>query len=77
MVNIKNVTINEPQFTIEKQCDRCLNTLYFSEAVVTDVETDPEGHVINASITCPICGNVIVLYSCPNELPIIVDDPAA
>ncbi|WP_048197746.1 hypothetical protein [Methanocella arvoryzae] len=63
MVNIKNVTLNDPQFTIEKQCDRCLNVLYFSEAVLTDVETDTEGNVIRSSIICPICGNVIVLYS--------------
>lgn len=68
MVNIKNVTLTDPQFTIEKQCDRCLNTLYFSEAVVTDVETDQEGNVLRSSIVCPICHNIIVLYVGQQEL---------
>jgi hypothetical protein len=76
MVNIKNVTLNDPQFTIEKQCDRCLNVLYFSEAVVTDVETDTEGNVLHSSIVCPICGNIVVLYSRATDAQNPVVDPA-
>ena len=62
MVNVKNVT-TEPVFTIEKQCDVCLNKLYFADTVIADVELDEAGKVIYSSIVCPICGNVIVLYS--------------
>jgi hypothetical protein len=76
MVSLKNVAITDPQFTIEKQCDRCLNILYFSEAVVTDVETDPEGNVLHSSIVCPICGNVVVLYSRATDAQDPVVDPA-
>ena len=67
MVNMKNVT-TEPVFTIQKQCDRCRNVLYFTDTVVTDVETDADGKILQSSIVCPICGNVIVLYT-------IKDDP--
>jgi hypothetical protein len=66
MVNLKNVT-TEPVFTIEKQCDRCRNVLYFSDTVITDIETDADGKIIQSSIVCPICGNVIVLYSIKDE----------
>jgi ribosomal protein S27AE len=62
MVSMKNVT-TEPVFTIEKQCDRCRNVLYFSDTVISDIETDDTGKVVHSSIVCPICGNVIVLYS--------------
>jgi ribosomal protein S27AE len=62
MVNMKNVT-TDPVFTIEKQCDRCRNVLYFADTVITDIETDDAGKIIHSSIVCPICGNVIVLYS--------------
>ncbi len=66
MVNLKNVT-TEPVFTIEKQCDRCRNVLYFTDTVITDIETDADGKIIQSSIVCPICGNVIVLYSIKDE----------
>lgn len=66
MVNMKNVT-TEPVFTIEKQCDRCRNVLYFTDTVITDIETDADGKIIQTSIVCPICGNVIVLYSIKDE----------
>lgn len=66
MVNLKNVT-TEPVFTIEKRCDRCRNVLYFADSVITDVETDTEGRIVRSSIVCPICGNVIVLYSIKDE----------
>jgi hypothetical protein len=62
MVSMKNVT-TDPAFTIEKQCDRCKNILYFGETVISDIETDNTGRVVHSSIVCPICGNVIVLYS--------------
>lgn len=65
---VRNVTLNEPQFTIEKQCDRCMNNLFFSEAVVTDVEVDANGDTVHSSLVCPICGNLIVLYSCKPEM---------
>ncbi len=68
MASMKNVT-TEPVFTIQKQCDRCRNVLYFSDTVITDVETDASGRVIHSSIVCPICGNVIVLYSIKEQLP--------
>jgi ribosomal protein S27AE len=66
MVNLKNVT-TEPVFTIEKQCDRCRNVLYFTDTVITDIETDADGKIVQSSIVCPICGNVIVLYSIKDE----------
>lgn len=66
MVNLKNVT-TEPVFTIEKQCDRCRNVLYFADTVITDIETDADGKILLSSIVCPICGNVIVLYSIKDE----------
>jgi hypothetical protein len=62
MVSMKNVP-TDPVFTIEKQCDRCMNVLYFSETVISDIETDDKGRVVHSSIVCPVCGNVIVLYS--------------
>ena len=62
MVNMKNVT-TEPVFTIRKQCDRCRNVLYFTDTVITDVETDADGKILQSSVVCPICGNVIVLYT--------------
>ncbi len=62
MVRLKNVG-SDPVFTIEKQCDRCRNVFYFADTVITDVETDDAGKVVYSSIICPICGNVIVLYS--------------
>lgn len=61
MVNMKNVT-TESVFTIEKQCDRCRNVLYFADTVITDIETDETGRITRSSIVCPICGNVIELY---------------
>ena len=66
MVNMKNVT-TEPVFTIQKQCDRCRNVLYFADTVVTDVETDADGKILQSSIVCPICGNVIVLYTTKDD----------
>jgi hypothetical protein len=68
MVNLKNVT-TEPVFTIEKRCDRCRNVLYFTDTVITDIETDADGKIIQSSVVCPICGNVIVLYSIKGEPP--------
>jgi hypothetical protein len=68
MVNLKNVT-TEPVFTIEKQCDRCRNVLYFADSVITDIETDHEGKIIQSSVVCPICRNVIILYSIKDEQP--------
>jgi ribosomal protein S27AE len=62
MVKMKNVT-TEPVFTIKKQCDRCRNVLYFADTVITDIETDADGKILQSSIVCPVCGNVIVLYS--------------
>jgi ribosomal protein S27AE len=62
MVSFKNVT-TEPVFTIKKQCDRCRNVLYFADTVITDIEMDADGKIVRSSIVCPICGNVIVLYS--------------
>jgi hypothetical protein len=66
MVNLKNVT-TEPVFTIEKRCDRCRNVLYFTDTVITDIETDADGKILQSSIVCPICGNMIVLYSIKDE----------
>jgi phage FluMu protein Com len=66
MVNLKNVT-TEPVFTIEKQCDRCRNVLYFADTVITDIETDDAGKILQTSVVCPICRNVIVLYSIKEE----------
>jgi ribosomal protein S27AE len=66
MVSLKNVT-TEPVFTIEKQCDRCRNVLYFADTVITDIETDADGRIVRSSIVCPICGNVIELYSIERE----------
>jgi hypothetical protein len=60
--NVKNVTI-DPVFTIEKRCDRCRNVLYFSDTVITDVVIDADGRIVRSSIVCPVCGNVILLYS--------------
>lgn len=71
MVSIRNVT-TETVFTIEKQCDVCRNVLYFSDTVVTDVELDTAGKVIYSSIMCPICGNIIVLYSNKPQEPVII-----
>jgi hypothetical protein len=68
MVNLKNVT-TEPVFTIEKQCDRCRNVLYFADTVITDIETDDNGKILQTSIVCPICRNVIVLFSIKDEVP--------
>ena len=68
MVNMKNVT-TEPVFTIKKQCDRCRNVLYFTDTVITDIETDADGKIVRSSIMCPICGNVIVLYSIKDDQP--------
>lgn len=68
MVSIKNVT-TEPVFTIKKQCDRCRNVLYFADTVITDIETDVDGKILRSSVVCPICGNVIVLYSIKDERP--------
>jgi len=62
MVSMKNVP-TDAVFTIEKQCDRCRNVLYFNETVISDIETDSKGKVVYSSILCPVCGNVIVLYS--------------
>jgi ribosomal protein S27AE len=73
MVNFKNVT-TEPVFTIEKQCDRCRNVLYFSDSVISEVELDEEGHVIYSSIVCPVCGNIIVLYSIKPEIREFADE---
>ncbi len=69
MVNFKNVT-TEPVFTIEKRCDRCLNVLYFADTVITDIEADADGKILRSSIVCPICGNVIVLYSIKDDEPV-------
>jgi hypothetical protein len=66
MTNMKNVT-TEPVFTIEKQCDRCRNVLYFTDTVITDIETDAAGKILQSSIICPICGNLIVLYSIKDD----------
>jgi hypothetical protein len=66
MVNMKNVT-TEPVFTIEKQCDRCRNVLYFADTVITDIEADDAGKILQTSVVCPICRNVIVLYSIKDE----------
>ena len=73
MVNVKNVT-TEPLFTIEKRCDRCLNVLYFTDTAITDVETDPEGRIVRSSVVCPVCGNLIVLYSTkePPREPVVL-----
>jgi hypothetical protein len=71
MVNLKNV-MTEPVFTIEKQCDRCRNVLYFADTMITNVETDDGSKILQSSVVCPICGNLIVLYSIkgePNEHP--------
>ncbi len=71
MVNIKSVSI-DPVFTIEKQCDRCRNVLYFADSVITDVQTDEAGQVLRSSVVCPVCGHVIVLYEAgepPDEGP--------
>jgi len=73
MVNMKNVTLTEPQFLIEKKCDRCLNTLYFNETILSDAQTDAEGNVLHSSIVCPVCGNVIVLYTQKDGQPAETD----
>ncbi|MCD1295734.1 hypothetical protein CUJ83_12065 [Methanocella sp. CWC-04] len=61
--NIKNVSVDECNFTIKKECDRCKNILYFSEAAIDNMEINENGSVIFASIVCPICGKRIELYS--------------
>lgn len=66
MVSLKNVT-TEAVFTIEKRCDRCRNVLYFPDAAITDIETDSSGNIIRSSLSCPICSNLIVLYSIDDD----------
>mgnify|MGYP005835071433 CR=1 FL=1 len=63
ITNVKNISVEESKFTIKKECDRCRNTLYFSEAAMSSLELDIRGNVVYATVTCPICGHNIILYS--------------
>jgi transcription initiation factor IIE alpha subunit len=63
ITNIKNVPVTESSFTIQKECNRCKNMLYFSDSAISCLEMNEHGSVVHASIKCPICGSIIVLYS--------------
>lgn len=65
--NVKNISATESSFMIKKVCDKCKNTLYFSESAINNIELDTKGNVIRTSVICPICNNCIVLYTAYSE----------